>query len=273
MTETVKVVKGRGEDPRKGKRITRSESKFPYYDLRDSIKVATVLRERAGGSCSPDQLAPWLGHTGALSGAFVSRIAAAKQFGLIERKAPRLLRLSQRGRVIVAPGSGESVGEAKVAACLDVDLFVKVFEHFQGSTLPEKMGLQNVIQTDFGVVSGRAETAVRVLLNSAREAGFLIEDNKGMRMVKPIAHPTTEAVHDSVAEEPRRAGSNGGDGGNGGGGGIDPAIQGLLERLPPSGTPLARARRDALILAFTACIDFIYPTQEENERPQTSNVD
>ena len=276
MTEAVKVVGERAEDPRKGKTLPRSDSGFPYYDLRDSIKVATVLHERAGGSCQPDQLAPLMNHKGPQSGAFVGRISSAKKFGLLERTTG-LLRLSSRGKAIVAPGRGESDSEAKVDAFLDVDLFAKVFKRFQGSTLPEPVGLQNTIQTEFGVVAGRAKPTVRILLDSAREAGVLHEDSKGTRMVKPLSHPTREAVHDSppgVTGEPERdRGGNGSSGGSGGGGGIDPAIQGLLEKLPPSGTPLARTRRDALITAFTACIDFIYPAEEENQRPQTSLID
>ena len=274
MSETVKAVEDRGEDPRKGKPRPTSDSKFPYYDLADSIRVASVLHEQAGGSCQPDQLAALMNHRGVKSGAFTSRVGAARQFGLVERTSTGTLRLSSRGRAIVAPGHGESDSEAKVEACLDVDLFAKVFDHYQGSTLPEPIGLENAIQAAFGVVPGRAKTAVRVLLNSAREAGLLTGDIKGMRMVKPIALPTSESVRDSLpksVEEPERTG--GGGGGGGGDGGIDPAIQGLLEKLPPSGTPLARTRRDALINAFTACIDFIYPTEAENERPQTSIVD
>lgn len=60
---------------------------------------------------------------------------------------------------------------------------------------------------------------------------------------------------------------NGGNGGGGGGDdtGIDPAIVGLLKRLPKGGTPMTAKRRKALIDAFTNLVEFIYPDVEDAE--------
>lgn len=261
------------DDPKAGKAKQKSGTKFPYYDLADGVKVATVIHEKAGGVCDRAQLATLLGHKGINSGAFLTRVSAAKMFGLIEQTADFKFRLTQRGTAIVAPILDQLADQAKLDAFFAVDLFKKIYDQFHGTTLPPEIGLRNLVETTYQVVQERVVPTVRIMLDSAEYAGLFKTSGNRTKMVIPLGTPGP------VVPPPQPAGrvesghlqhGNGGGGGGGTGGGddggpIDSAILGLLRRLPPGGTPLSAKRRTALIDALTATIHYLYPEAEDGE--------
>jgi hypothetical protein len=269
---TVRAVKDPEPDPKEGKSRAKSGVAFPYWDLDSSIEVARVIHERAGGSCDLPQLATLLGYSGISNGSFRTRVAAAKMFGVIESTDDNKLRVSSRGRSVVAPVTVADGSKARVEAFMAVDLFKKVFDRFNGTTLPENIGLRNLLQNEYQVVPDRIAPTVRILLDSADQAGLFQMAGNRTRMVMPVgtapaaSPPAPPPVqHQTPHNDHHRHGGSGGSGGSGGGGdvGIDPAILGLLRRLPPGGTPLSKQRRDALIAAFTATVGFIYPDADD----------
>ena len=260
------------EDPKKGKpKAQQSKTRFPYYDLSDSVKVAHAIHVDAGGMCNRTQLAALLDHTSVRSGAFLSRVASAKMYGLVEQAGGAELRLTERGKAIVAPVDPQTTAKAKLDAFFAVELFRKVYDQYEGSTLPNNVGLENLFGTSYGIVKSRRAPTVRVMLSSAESAGLFATAGRS-QMVKPVG------LHASVPapQEDRSASDGAGHAGDestgnraGGGavqdaGHIDPAIAGLLRRLPPSGRPLSAEKRKRLIDAFTSVVAWIYPEEEDS---------
>ena len=270
----VKAVKEPEADPKQGKARAKSGVRFPYNGLAQSIEVAKVIHEKAGGLCDLAQLATLLDYSGIRNGAFRTQVSAARMFGLIEEAEDQKLRVSPRGLAIIAPVSETQAIRAKVEAFMAVDLFKKGFDRFHGTSLPEQVGLRNLLSTEYQVVPDRVLPTVRIMLDSADEAGLFKAAGNRTRMVMPLAMPGSAApvVPPPLTPKPitpstERDGRNGGGGGGGGDGEgeIDPAILGLLRRLPPGGTPLSGKRRKALIDAFTATVGFIYPEADTDE--------
>lgn len=110
-----------------------------------------------------------------------------------------------------------------------------------------------------------------LLLASAESAGLFRAAGNRTKMVMPLALPgggfQTPPANKPQESHTPSGGNGGGGGGSGGddGAGIDPAIMGLLRRLPPGGTPLSAKRRKSLIEAFTATVGFIYPEADSEE--------
>jgi hypothetical protein len=271
--ETVKAVKDPAPDPKAGKPRAKSGVSFPYWDLDSAVEVAKTMHERAGGVCDNAQLATMLGYSGVSNGSFRTRVSSAKMYGLIEDTDDRKLRVSARGRRVVAPVTATDGRNARVEAFLSVDLFKRVFDRYNGTTLPENVGLRNLLQNEYQVVPDRVAPTVRILLDSAHQAGLFETAGNRSRMVMPLgaAPPSPSAAPAApvaeIPETPRNGGSGGGGGGGGGSDdtGIDPAIAGLLKRLPPGGTPMTAKRRKALIDAFTNVVGFIYPDADDGE--------
>ena len=271
----VKAVKDPEADPKQGKARVTSGVRAPYNDLAECIEVARVIHQEAGGLCDLAQLATLLKYSGVRNGAFRVRLAAAKMFGLMEEADEGKVKVSGRGLVIVAPISEAQASRAKLEAFMAVDLFKRVYERFHGTTLPEEVGLRNLFQTEYQIVPARIAPTYRIMMDSAEQAGLFKAAGNRSRMVMPLGvtpTATTPAPAPQVSPEPPPPAYGGGGGGGTGNGGdigaIDPAIIGLLKRLPPGGTPLTAKRRKALIDAFTATVGFIYPDADDGNGAQ-----
>lgn len=263
----IKAVPEAKPDPKVGTVRRTSPIASPYYNLDQSAEVAKVIHEKAGGSGTRQQLAPWLGYKSVNNGAFVTRVTAAKMFGFIEQDGNQL-RTTERGRAIVKPIVPAEADRARADAFLSVPLFKKVFDKFNGQPLPPNVGLRNLLETEYEVVKDRVGPTVKIMLDSAEQSGFFKVAGNRSRLVMP---PLDGAPGASAKNPPpprldaqdRR--EFGGGGGNGGGGQdtsrIHPAIYGLIADLPSAGE-LSAAKRDALIAAFTATVKFIYPDRE-----------
>ena len=255
---------------------SRSSIRFPYVSLSSAIEGTRMIHEKAGGQCDRAQLASILGYSSVRSGTFLSRIAAMKLFMLVEENRERGVYLSERGQAIVAPVDDSSRQQAQVEAFLSPDLFRKVFDEFYGKPLPPEAGLRNLIETKYGVVKSRVVPTVRIMLESAKYAGVLNATDKGTRMVRPWGTPPVEPedpeLSDHTGASDEKAGVETVNSSRSGANreaspdveNIDPALVALLRKLPASGTPLAPKRRKALVAAFNALIDFIYPSQDDD---------
>lgn len=269
---TIKAVKEAEADPKVGKARARSGVSFPYWDLDSVIEVAKIMHERAGGVCDNVQLAALLGYSGIGNGSYRTRVSATKMFGVIESTDDGKLRVSDRGRRIVAPVTPADEITAKLEAFLAIDLFKRVFDRYNGTTIPEKVGLRHLFANEYHVVPDRIAPTVRIMLDSAQQAGLFDTLGNRSKMVMPLSVSTQAMVtppkpppaSDAATNAHHGGGGNGGDGGSGGGGGaeIDPALLGLLRRLPTIGTTLNSKRRKTVIDAFTAFVALVYPDDE-----------
>jgi hypothetical protein len=260
----VKTPAASGDDQKKPRGI--SGTAYAYFDLDSSMEVAEAIHTQGGGAASSDQLAAWLDYKSVNSGTYLSRIASARQFGLIEPVSGGLA-ITDRGRTILAPVMPDDSLNAKVDAFLSVKLFAKVYEQFKGSTLPPEAGLKNLFLQTYKILPDRVPQAVRVFLSSAEQAGFFKTTGDRSRLVKPTPHtkppaPDSQKKDDSVppAAPPPPDKSRGSS--TDSAAGVHSAIIGLLRDLPPPGTTWQQKRKQRFLDAFKAAIDHIYPEED-----------
>lgn len=263
----------------KAKAVTpkpRSDVAFPYYSLDKSIEVPKLIHERAGGRCGRGQLAGLLGYSGVKNGGFLTRMSAAKMFGLIEENGEAIT-LTDRAKKILSPVRPSDAEQAKLDAFLSVELFRKVFEDFDGHTLPAADGLSNLFLTQYKIVPNQVAPALRNLMDSAESAGLFKVAGNRSKLIRPLIRndgipppptpaPTGDDHHDESGRRQRSTARSGGDGPGQSGpdlSGVHPALIGLIQNLPPVGAMLGPKRRAALIDAFKHTINFIYPEEED----------
>jgi hypothetical protein len=217
-----------------------------------------------------EQLAAWLDYASTKSGTYLTRIAAAKQFGLIESTGSGLA-ITDRARTILAPVMPDDGVTAKVEAFLSVDLFFKVYEQYKGGSLPPEAGLKNLFLQTYKIVPDRVPQAVRVFLNSAEQAGLFKTTGDRTRMVRPAvnpngrqpatpdanrkddqAPPTQHTQHERTRTQSSESTP-----------GVHYAIVGLLRDLPAAGTTWPTKKKQRFMDAFKAAIDHIYPEEDE----------
>ena len=252
--------------PTEKRTYERSSIEFPYNDLDDAIAVAKAVHENAGVSCSLDQLAAYLSQS-MTSGAFRGRVANAGTFRLTDNASGEVT-LTELGRRIVDPNLEKA---ARVESFLEVPLYRAIHERYLDYTLPPASALEREM-VSMGVASKQTGKARQAFMRSARQAGFFAHGED--RLVKPALteRPTTRPIEKTSATAGGHPAVFGG-GGAGGGeppSNLDPIIQGLINRLPPSGASWPKEKRKLWLEILESSFELVYVDQTSSEAGQST---
>lgn len=222
----------------------RSTIAFPYDDLDAATSIAEAIYEISGlGACEADQIAGKIDMSPKSSG-FRVRLASARTFGLTESDAGDY-KLTELGQRIV---DSDKAPTARVDAFLAVPLYRRIFETYKGAQLPGNSALEKQV-VDFGVSSKQANRARQVFARSAQQAGFF-ELGGSNRLVKPaVANRPDESGNGGGPESPPPPPTRPK---------LDPFVQGLIDKLPASGTSWGTADRVKWLQAAAHIFDLMY---------------
>lgn len=224
----------------------RSSISFPYGDLEDAIPVAKAIHDQGGDSGSMAQIAAWLGHKDIRSGAFRLKVTAAKIFGLvrIDRSGVTLTAL---GRQVVDPAEERN---ARPQAFLNVPLYKKIYEKYDGYQLPPDAGLEAVF-VNLGVSEKQKSRARQIFQRSAQQAGFFKTGKQRLVSPRIIATPTTPDVppipseNKSQNDVQQRTSKHA-------------LIEALFETVPDDGAPWDADAREKWLSTAKSILDLIY---------------
>ncbi len=204
--------------------------RYPRYDLDSSIQAARTLYEKGGGAANADAFAEYLGYKSANNGAFLSRVGAARLYGLLEGPSSET-KPSARAMEILKPDYDYVASRARLEAFREVPLFGAFLTEYEGKPLPPKEGMLNVLETRYAVPKEAAPAVLSCLLNSAEQAGLFAVTGDRTKMIRPPlgGGPLPKPPVDHGA-----GGSGGGGGGSGGGLGRGKLLDGVIEALPAS---------------------------------------
>jgi hypothetical protein len=250
-----------------GKR-ERSTIQFPYQDLSEAVAIAKGVHTAGGASCQVDQLAGELKQS-PTSSMFKLRVSTARIFGLVTN-AQGNVSLTALGTRVCDPQQEQA---AKAEAFLSVPLYKQVYDQFKGASLPPANGLETTMVT-MGVAPKQKSNARQVFHRSATQAGFFAYGNT--RLVYPVIKAGSSANGseqiagngEATVEKARNAGTgHDGGGGDGGRGGIDcdPAIMGLIRRLPQPDTDWPLEKQARWLLAVSHAFAVVYPREDDGK--------
>lgn len=205
----------------------RSSIGFPYMDLDEAVTLAAAIHKNVGtGSCSVEQLAPWMKQS-PTSSAFRTRLGTSRLFGLVDTERSDALRLTELGRLIV---DAKRAREGRAKAFLAVPLFRALHDKFKGGVVPPVAALEKEMIA-LGVASTLKETARRVFERSAEQSGFFAHGRD--RLVMPGFVPAENGHEEPEGQDkPDLGGGGSGHGSGGNGGAADPLIAALIQKLP-----------------------------------------
>ena len=146
------------------------------YDLSAAMEVCRLI-DSSGGAIAGDVLAPALGYSGTNNGAYLSRVASARLFGVVTGRGARF-ELTDRGHKILAgeePGASASRREAFLA----VPLFRAVVEAAEQGRGTLSDDLARWLVDEFGEVPAKSQTVADRLVSSAAQAGILTRGEAG----------------------------------------------------------------------------------------------
>ena len=267
QSETVEQPQQNAEPKVERSERGRSTIEWPYFSLDESFKLARATYEM-GGSCQLDQLAGQLGQS-ASGGTFRLKVQAARIFGLLVVTNGNVS-LGDLGSRMMEP---ETERAARAEAFLRVPLYKALYDNFQGKTLPGNQGLEGAM-VNLGVVSDQKDKARQTFQRSARDAGFFTFGPT--KLVYPVLNqernskPQTLSAPPEVST-PAPAEPNPGwtatpfGGGGGSGSGLNPFIQGLLQKLPPEDSDWPLEGRRKWLQSAISIFDLIYQREVNDE--------
>ena len=137
-------------------RMARSLHRSVTYGLDASLALAQVVAA-AGGRTDVDSLASALSYSGVRNGAFLTRLANARLFGLVGGRSGEVS-LTNRGlRCLSADPT--VLRPALAEACWAVPLFHRVLEEYSGRALGDAESLTMVLTTPLrrGLLQGKGD--------------------------------------------------------------------------------------------------------------------
>ena len=146
------------------------------YHLEASVDLARMV-EQAGGHTDMAALASVLSYSGVRNGAFLTRLANARLFGLVAGRSGEVT-LLDRGRRCLSPDPAEA-REARVEACLAVPLFRHVLERLSAEVVPPPEALAGLLRA--GVRRGSGQGALRRPRRSSTPPGRRASSPTGAR--------------------------------------------------------------------------------------------
>jgi hypothetical protein len=241
----------------------RSELAYPYDDLESAEEIARIVHDRFGGECDPDQLAAALGHANPRSGAFTSKLGAARRFGLIGPKRGAIEITALGLRIL----SDETRRAARIEAFLEVPLFSALFEAYRSSVLPENAGLEARMRS-LGVPTKGVTNARQVFQRSAKQAGFF-EVNPD-RLVKPASMSTSNSTQAATPLDEQQKNQDTSPAGSHNEEMVGhPLLVGLWKMLPPETQKFPKSRRETWLQAAALNLDLVYGSEDHADPPRS----
>lgn len=137
--------------PAKPKRKVKPKREFPQHSIEDCKGVLEVIKDlNAGNPWVSGEVAKAMGM--GKTNKFFYLTASARDYGLTigTRDTPKI-EIGEIGRKFAYPKSPSEEYEAVKESFLNIPLFQKVFDYYQGENLPEIQYLKNTLKTEFGV--------------------------------------------------------------------------------------------------------------------------
>lgn len=239
-------------------RRERSKIVFPYGDLDDALEVVRPINAKGRNDADESQLSVWMNET-TDSGVFRRKLGVARIFGLVRLEKDRVF-LTDTGKSI---DKSESAIQAKAQAFLTVPLYRKLYDTYQGRSLPNDVDLEIVLES-FGVAPKQKGRARRDFQRSAEQAG-MFNDRKD-RLALPAGVSLDSAIPNGggqgrkmeapqAPQAPQAAVTIRSDGIN------QSLLASLIEELPATGE-WTRDEHDLWMRIFVRTVDKLYKVKE-----------
>ncbi len=165
--------------------------RFTAYDLESCVELARTVHEN-GGALSRDALAHHLGYKSSSNGAFNTRLANARLFGLVDGSSE--LSPSDRAKTILFPDYPAAAAKARLDAFESVPLYAEVLKTYHGQPLPSEDGLKNALRTRWSVNADKVDMVHSRLLECAEQAGLFEAAGDRSKMLRPATNGSAQGA-------------------------------------------------------------------------------
>src|SRR5579863_266268 len=125
-----------GGTAKKGKKPRRS---FPIITLEDAIKIPEAIKTKNSGNPLESKLVANACGIAHMTNKFFYYTGAARDYGLtVGTRDTPTIELTELGRALVYADNADALRQKKIEAFFKVEKFKQVYDHYNGSNLPEE---------------------------------------------------------------------------------------------------------------------------------------
>jgi hypothetical protein len=140
---------GAGEAPKGGKKPRRA---YPIVTLEDALKIPTAIKTKNSGQPLESKLVAQAVSISHSSPKFFYHSSAARDYGLtVGTRDTANIELTELGRAIVYADTADTQHQKKIEAFFKVEKFKQVYDHYNGSNLPEEQYVSNTLENKFQI--------------------------------------------------------------------------------------------------------------------------
>ena len=175
--------------PTRGRRPRRS---FPIVTLEDALKVPAAIRAKNSGNPLEPKLVAEACDMAQMTNKFFYVTTAARDYGLtVGTRDTGTIELTDLGRAIVYADNADTERQKKIEAFFKVEKFKQVYDHCNGSQLPEEQYVSNTLEGKFQIP--RPQHAEFVEVFKANCKYLAIEGG-----LKGVPSPSTDGIAKSI---------------------------------------------------------------------------
>ena len=183
------------------KKIAPSKSsktaKYPRHTLEKILRIPQAIQEQnAGQPCSEREAAQFLGV--GFGGSFQVEVSSALKYGLLERKGPGQIAITDLSRKIIRPQQPEDEIIGLREAAIKAPDIGEVYQHYRGENLPDPQFFRNALIDKFKIPEDKASEFESIFLETMREAKLLDEHSGKRRILDVSKEPSTDASDDRL---------------------------------------------------------------------------
>lgn len=148
---------------------TKKKRPFPAVTLEEAIVIPQSIKNLNGGNpWFPEEIAKAI-NRGSKTNAYFYLTAGSRDYGLTEgTRDTEKISIADVGRRFVYAGNPDEERKSLQDAFFNVELFKKVYNHYQGSTLPDLKYLGNTLESEFGLSADYHQDFHRIFQSNCR---------------------------------------------------------------------------------------------------------
>lgn len=199
VQEETKVKKVAKKAPRKASNSTKkkatpkkavkkstsstSSSNFPRHSIEKALRIPkAILDQNAGKECTDQESATYVGVT-YNNGPYATEISSSLKYGLLERPAPKRIKLTELAKKILRPQTSEDELSGFREAVLKAPVISDVYKHYRGENLPDRKFFDNALTETFKVPEEKHSEFTDVFTESLTTAKLLEKNGDKTRVI------------------------------------------------------------------------------------------
>jgi len=160
-----------------------TSSNFPRHSIEKALRIPkAILDQNAGKECTDQESATYLGVT-YNNGPYATEISSAIKYGLLERPAPKKIKLTELAKKILRPQTSEDELTGFREAVLKAPVISDVYKHYRGENLPDRKFFDNALTETFKVPEEKHSEFIDVFTESLNVAKLLEKNGDKTRVI------------------------------------------------------------------------------------------